>query len=265
MKILQFFRISACIAFFCVSLFAQPIAWDANVPFANGETLVYEGKISKSILRGIAIGDISFTVARSEPGDYLLKAEARSKSTLLKLFRYSLLQEVQTTIAGQEFKALRTVKHDVQKDRIRNSEALFDYKEERVTYVESDPNEPMRAPRRIASELAGPTHDLLSGLYTLRLLPLAVGRTFELAVSDSGLVYKIPVRVAAREKQKSVLGNTWCYRVEPDVFGPGRLVESEGSMVIWITDDAKRIPVRAVIKAPIGKLDIKLRSSGKVK
>ncbi|MBK7708749.1 MAG: DUF3108 domain-containing protein [Acidobacteria bacterium] len=116
-----------------------------------------------------------------------------------------------------------------------------------------------RAPRTIASDLKGDTHDLVSGLYFLRTLPLAVGRVFELTISDSGLIYQVPVRVTAREVQKSVLGRLMCFRVEPEVFGNNRLIEQKGSMVIWITDDERRIPVRSRINSEYGKIEVKLK------
>jgi hypothetical protein len=191
----------------------------------------------------------------------LVRAEAKSKGSLLKLFRYSFVQELDSTIGTDEFRVLKTVKHDVQKDRVRNSEADFDYGERRVTYTESDPSEPMRPPRRIASELDGATHDLVSAIYSLRVLPLTIGSTYIVKISDSGLVYDIPVRVTAREKQKTIFGNVMCLRIEPDVFGPRRLIEKEGSMVVWITDDARRIPVRSQVDAPIGNIEIKLKSA----
>ncbi len=112
----------------------------------------------------------------------------------------------------------------------------------------------------IASEIEGTTHDLISGVYSLRMLPLKVGETYNLKISDSGLVYDVPVRVTARERQKTEIGKVMCFRVEPDVFGPGRLVEGNGRMVIWITDDARRIPVRSQVNASIGKIDIKIKS-----
>lgn len=249
---------------FLVSAFA--VASDAQkigeAPFADGETLTYEGKFTKFITAAIA--DLTFTIEHRED-DYLVKAEARSKSTLLKIFRFTFLQRLESTIDADRFRAVKTVKHDVQKERVRDSEALFDYGEKRVTYVETDPKEPMKAPRRIASRIDGTTHDLISGIYSLRLLPLAVGKTFELTVSDSGLVYEIPVRVTGRERMKTVLGRLWCLRVEPDVFGPGRLIEKEGKMTIWITDDSVKLPVRSVVNAPIGKIDIKLRSAKNLK
>jgi hypothetical protein len=232
-----------------------------TTPFVDGETLTYEGKISK-IIRGIAIADLTITLAKApNSGDFLVKAEAKSKGTLLKLFRFSFLQEMQTSIDSENFRVMRTVKHDVQKERVRNSEALFDYGERRVTYVETDPNEPMRPPRRIASEIDDMSHDLISGLYSLRLMPLAVGKSFRMSVSDSGLVYDIPVRVTAREQQKTVLGKQWCFRIEPEVFGPNRLIEREGSMTIWITEDARRLPVRSVVNSPYGKIDIRLKAA----
>lgn len=242
------------------SIYAQP-----SVPFAEGETINYEGKVSKYIPGSIAVADLTFVVDRVEGQDYLIKAEARSKGTLLKLFRFSFLQKFESTIDDRDFRVVRTVKHDVQKERVRDSEALFDYGENRVTWTETDPKEPMKPPRRIASEIEGTTHDLISGVYSLRMLPLAVGKTFNLKISDSGLVYDVPVRVTARERQKTEIGKVMCFRVEPDVFGPGRLVESEGKMVIWITDDARRLPVRSQVNASVGKIDIKIQSIGNSK
>ena len=238
---------------------------NTSLPFIDGETLTYEGKISK-IIQGIAVADLTLTIAKAKEGDdYLIKADARSKGTLLKLFRFSFIQEVQSSVDSDNFRALRTVKHDVQKERVRNSEALFDYGERRVTYVETDPNEPMRPPRRIASEIDEASHDLISGVYSLRMMPLAVGKTFRMSVSDSGLVYEIPIRVTAREQLKTIFGKQWCYRVEPEVFGKDRLIEREGKMIMWFTDDARRLPVRSQVHSPYGKIEIKLKSAKNLK
>ena len=236
------------------TLQAQP-----SPPFEEGETITYEGKVSK-IIPGIAVADLTFVIDRIEGEDYLIRAEAKSKGTLLKLFRFSFLQKFESTIDDRDFRVTRTVKHDVQKDRVRDSEALFDYGDKRVTWTETDPKEPMKPPRRIASEIEGTTHDLISGVYSLRMLPLKVGETFNLKISDSGLVYNVPVRVTARERLKTEIGRVMCFRVEPDVFGPGRLVEGNGKMVIWITDDARRLPVRSQVNASIGKIEIKIQS-----
>jgi hypothetical protein len=240
--------------------FAQP----KPEPFAVGEKLTYEGKLSKSVLRGISVAELIFTVAKdSNEKNYKIKADAVSKGTLLKLFRFSFIQNIESIVDGELFRALKTTKHDEQGNRIRNSEAVFDYKDKKVTYIENDPKDTAKAPRKIASAIENDeAHDIITAIYQVRRLPLAVGKNFELSVSDSGLVYKIPVSVTAREQQNSILGKVWCFRVEPQVFGDGRFIEQKGSMVIWISDDAKRLPVRSVINASIGKLEVKLKKIG---
>lgn len=244
------------------SSFAQPSpeAKPADGKMFVGEVLTYEAKFNK-ILRGITVAGLTLTTtAMPNTTDLSIKAEAVSRGTLLKVFRYSFLQQFDSTI-DPTFRILKTIKHDVQKDRVRDSEAIFDYGQKRVTYVETDPKDSSRPPRRIASEIGDQVLDMVSGIYYLRLMALAVGRHYDLSVSDSGVVYSVPVSVTGRELQKTVLGNVWCYRVEPEIFGNGHLIEQKGKMVIWMTDDARHIPVRSQINASVGKIDIKLKSA----
>ncbi len=225
-----------------------------------GESLTYEGKISRLRI-GISVADLTFdAVVAPNSNDLVVKTDATSKGTLLKIFRYSFAQNYESTIDLLNFRIVKTKKHDVQKERVRDSEALFDYTERRVTWVETDPKDRNRPPRRIASELSTEMHDMVSAIYALRLQPLTIGKRFELSVSDSGLVYKVPVVVTRREQQNTAIGKVWCFRVEPEVFGKGRLIEQKGKMVIWMTEDTRRIPVRAQVNSQYGKIDIKLKS-----
>ncbi|MBK8465276.1 MAG: DUF3108 domain-containing protein [Chloracidobacterium sp.] len=240
--------------------FAQPSATPAARMF-DGETLKYEGKGSKYKL-SMAVADLTFSaVATPNSNELVIKSEAVSKGSLLKLFRYSFLQQYQSTVDLDTFRILKTTKHDVQKERVRDSEAKFDYAAKRVSFVETDPKDAMRPPRRIASEIGDQLYDMISAIYGVRMLPLAVGKKFSFSVSDSGLVYKVPFAVTAREKQDTVFGKVWCFRVEPEIFGTDRLIERQGKMVIWMTDDARHTPVRAQIKTEWGRFDIKLKSS----
>jgi Protein of unknown function (DUF3108) len=230
----------------------------------DGETLSYEGKVNK-VLHGITVADLVFTATLGSNDQLVIKSQAVSKGTLLKLFRYSFFQQYTSTVDATSFNILETTKHDVQKERVRDSEAVFDYKEKRVRFVETDPKDPTRPPRRIASEVREPIYDMISAIYAVRLSALSVGKRMEFSVSDSGLVYKVPFVVTAREQQKTVLGKLWCWRVEPEIFGKDRLIEQKGSMVVWFVDDARRTPVRSEIKTSFGKFDIKLKSATGVK
>lgn len=232
----------------------------ANRPFGIGERLTYHGELSK-IIQGIDLGDMSFVVApNSSNSGFVIRSEAKSRGSLLAILRFSFLQKYESFVETDTFRADRTVKYDEQKERVRESDTVFDYQNKTVTFTERNPKNPNGAPRRIASSIPGDTHDIITGIYALRTMPLAVGASFEIPVSDSGLVYKIPVRVTAKEMQKTVLGKLLCFRVEPEVFGTDRFIEQKGEMVIWITADERRIPVRSQIKTNVGRIDIKIRS-----
>lgn len=225
-----------------------------------GETLNYEVKFSRALFRGIEIADINFAVEQTaNDKNYLIKSDAKSKGTIAGLFNLDFNINFQSTVDDQRLHILKTVKRDEQGDRVRLSEAVFDYRTKKVIYTETDPNDAARPPRRVASPLETDTHDLISAIYAMRRLPLAVGKTFELKISDSGLVYTVPVRVAARELQKSAVGKIWCFRLEPEVFGKNRLIEKDGTMILWITDDARRLPVRSQINYDVGRFEVKIK------
>jgi hypothetical protein len=242
-RLFRSFSLAAVLAAFAVASYAQQATGGKFV----GESLSYEGKVSRLKI-SIAIADLTFTVARQADGGNLsIKSEAVSKGTMLKLFRYSFLQRYESIVDPATFRILKTTKHDVQKQRVRDSEAVFDYSAK-------------RAPRRIASEITSQMNDMISAIYAVRLRTLAVGDNFELSVSDSGLVYKLPVSVTKRERVNTPSGKAWALRLEPDLFGPGRLIERKGKMVLWLTDDDRHLPVRADIDSEYGKVEIKLKS-----
>lgn len=254
----------AILLVFSFNTFGQGDSSPANVsmPFGPGETLTYEAKFNKIIKLGIPVADMTFTVSRDEDtGNLVLNGVAKSKGTLLKILRFSFLQTIGSTVEPGNFTTLKTVKHDVQKERVRDSEAVFDHESDVVTYIETDPNDLSRPPRTIASQITPDVHDILSGLYSLRFQLLEVGREFNITVSDSGLVYEIPVKVVEREEQKTIFGKVMCLRLEPQIFGENRLIGGDGSMKIWITDDARRVPVRSEVKASVGEFEIKLQSA----
>lgn len=247
------------LSIFCIAVFAQSV--DKDLPYKAGEVLEYEGKYSKLILRGIDLAELNFKVEKAPNSpNYIVKAEAKSQGGIIKFLNIKFQQSIESTVDGENLQILKTAKRDEQDERIRVSEALFDYEEEKVSYIETDPNNMASPPKVVASSVQEDTQDIISAIYMLRYKPLVVGETFEMTVSDSGMVYKVPVRVTAREKCKSVLGKKWCFRVEPEIFGTNRLIEREGDLTIWITDDEERVPIRANINTNIGKVVVKLKN-----
>ncbi|HYO92843.1 MAG TPA: DUF3108 domain-containing protein [Pyrinomonadaceae bacterium] len=250
----------------------QPIEPPA-MPFETTEELVYEGEFSKALFRGINVAELRFTATRTpaaankgtqdKNAAFRFTLEAVSKGIVSKLFRLSFRQRVESTVEPASFSVLQTNKLDEQGKRHRISEAVFDRSAGKVVWTERDPNDPNRPPRVVTNQLSGVVQDIASAFYFLRTQPLAVGQSFEMLVSDSGQIYRTPVRVTARKRMKTVLGQVWTLRVEPEVFGEGHLLRGKGRMAIWFTDDERHIPVKAQISNELGTLDIKLKRAAK--
>jgi hypothetical protein len=68
------------------------------------------------------------------------------------------------------------------------------------------------------------------------------------------------VKVVEKKRMKTVLGRVDVLHVQPELFGKDRLIDDEkGEFSIWITDDARHIPVGGRVKTDYGTFDIKLK------
>jgi hypothetical protein len=257
----------------------QPRAATA-MPFTPSEQLVYEGKFTKLLLRGINVAELRFKASRpaatatnaaQAEGDaqtpantqpLLLTTDVVSKGFFSKLFGVNFRFHAESQVEPNAFYALRTTKTDEQGKRLRTSETVFDQEAKTVEYTERDPNNAAQAPRVITAVLEGPTQDIVSAVYFLRTLDLTPGNSFTIPVSDSGRVFQVPASVVAeKKKMKSVVGKVAVVRIDVEIFGPGRPVEQgKGKMSIWVTDDERRIPIKARLSHDIGQLDITLKS-----
>lgn len=247
-----------------------------RLPFDPAEELVYEGEFSRSLLRGLNIAEFRFTASHapqqdvaaqsranvlSEPGNLRFTMEAVSKGLFPKLFGVRFRQRIESVVEPLTFSVLQTSKLDEQGDRQRTSEAVFNKTENKVVWTELDPKNPARPPRTVTSDTGAlAIQDIASAFYFLRMQELTVGKSFEINISDSGHIYRIPVRVVETKKMKTVLGEVITVRVDPEIFGEGRLIADDGKMSVWFTDDARRIPVLVRLSSDIGKFDIKLKS-----
>ncbi|HEY6231516.1 MAG TPA: DUF3108 domain-containing protein [Pyrinomonadaceae bacterium] len=243
-----------------------------NHPFEPTEELIYVAEFSRALLKKVDVADFRFTASKQtslqqislstldQPGTpYLLKftGDISSKGFFSKLFNLRFRQQIESIVEPASFTVRKTKRIDEQGKRARISETI--YSDGKVMWTESDPNNPARPQRKAEAAFAGRVQDILSAVYYLRTQPLEVGKSFDITVTDSGAVYQVPVLVLEKKRKKTVLGWLETIRVDPQVFGPDRLVAGEGQFSIWLTNDAKRIPVAARIRMKYGTFDITLR------
>ncbi|HEX9425011.1 MAG TPA: DUF3108 domain-containing protein, partial [Pyrinomonadaceae bacterium] len=188
---------------------AEPVSRVRVHPFEPSEELLYVAEFSRSLLKKIDVADFRFTAGREpslrkvvdiETGRaggsaYSLKftGEVSSKGFFSKLFNLRLRERIESIVEPTSFTVEKTKRVDEQGKRARISESI--YNNGRVVWLERDPNNPSRPPRTSSAAFSGQVQDVLSAIYFLRTQPLQVGKTFEITVSDSGLVYQVPVHV----------------------------------------------------------------------
>jgi hypothetical protein len=232
-----------------------------QLPFVRGEELFYEAEFNKGPLRGANIGEFRFSARPEQTAavDPLrLVGDVVSKGFFAKLAGIRFHEHIESIVDPDRFVVLRTSKLDEQGKRVRVSDATFDHENRKVTWTERDPNQ-NQPPRITSLDFSEPIQDVLSMVYFVRTQKLEVGKSFEIPVSDSGQVYRMTVAVVERKRIKCVLGRVDAIRIEPAMFGEGRMLRSEGKMSIWITEDSRHLPVWAHINLNLGTVDIRLK------
>lgn len=134
-----------------------------------------------------------------------------------------------------------------------NKETVFDWDNRRITFKNNIKGTKDDYP------VAGPgSWDMISGFYYLRTLAFETGNTIYIDIFDSNKFYKAEIEVLGREKLSvSGRGMVNTIKVKPLLKSEG-LFQNKGDILVWLTDDENRTPVRIEAKAPIGKVTAKL-------
>jgi hypothetical protein len=104
-------------------------------------------------------------------------------------------------------------------------------------------------------------HDIMSAFYYFRTFDLSnakVGDMYSLHNFYKDSTYELGVRILGRQELEVAAGIFRTIVVEP-LVKEGGLFKSEGRLVIWLSDDELKIPVRVNTKVLIGSIDTELR------
>lgn len=196
---------------------------------------------------GVAAGEMTISARKASlegrPA-YQFQLWALTNSVFSKVF---LVRDyLASWIDPESFQSLRFEAHTVQGRRVKDDMIEFDY----------DEGVALRNGRSIAIEQA--TLDSLSSVFYIRTLDLARKDRVELTVVDRRL-YPVRVEVQGRETVKTPAGTFETVRVEPK--SPAENLSRSGSgLILWLTNDQRRVPVKLKSKFKAGSLVAKLTS-----
>jgi hypothetical protein len=221
--------------------------------FPSAETLHY-GIEWRLITAGKA--ELRIEPSRN-PGaqEWQAKVHIESAGLVSKLYKlddnYAVMLENQFCATGSNLDAFEGKKH-------RSTKVTYDAARGRATYIERDLLKNTTAVTK-ETEIPPCVSDVIGGLYKLRTMHVSPGQSVVIPTSDGKKTAQVRIEAQEREDVKTTLGSFKTIRYEAFIFN-GVIYARKASMLVWLTDDARRLPVRirARMSFPIGSITLDL-------
>ena len=175
---------------------------------------------------------------------YRIVMKAESNSFVSKF--YKVRDRAESFIDAESLYTRRFVKRLREGGYEKDIDVRFDQEARKARYTDGE-----------TFDVAPGVHDVLSAFYYVRTVPLPTGASLTIPTHDNKKSYERLVKVHRREKVEVPAGKFDCVVVEPILKSEG-VFKSKGSILVWLTDDARRIPVLVKSKIPIGSISVSL-------
>jgi hypothetical protein len=236
-------KVSGCmllLLFFISFFFAPSLVWAFTIP----EKLVYD-----LTWTGVSAGTATLEVSNSN-GVTKLVSTAHSADWVSAFYKVD--NRVESLLKNGKPEALiglpENYRIKLREGRHkRDRELNFDHSNLKVTFIDH------RGKEKKTYRIGENTFDPLSSFYSVRTLPLVVGKSVYVNIFDSKKFWRVEVQVLRKEKVRTSLGRFNTVVIKPLMQSEG-LFNRKGDMYIWLTDDVKRIPVKMQTKVAIGSI-----------
>jgi hypothetical protein len=128
-----------------------------------------------------------------------------------------------------------------------NREAVFDRRTLEVRTKDNVDNSVTVKP------ITEQTYDTLSSFFFFRSIPFQVGTSYSIDIFDCKKLMNTEVQILRREVVKTRLGSFKTVVIKPMLKSEG-VFDRTGDMLIWLTDDERRIPILMKSKVKIGSI-----------
>jgi hypothetical protein len=219
-------------------------------PFSGGETAVYDVHWDSGPLN-LPAGRATIRVIDGEPGAERWEFEATAE-TADWVSSFFQARDRFNTRANADLEPLEHTREIREGRRQLNRAYVFD-REVRVVRVGDSPADARRADA-LALPLGAPSaRDAVTALFYVRTLSLAPGAIVNVPINEGGSSLVLQVAVGERESIEVAGSTARALRLEPRLM---RRIERRRpiAMTIWLSDDERRVPLRAVIEAGFGRV-----------
>jgi len=223
------------------------------LPFAVGEQASYavtwDGPAGK-----VEAGTIELKVEAASPeggapaSAMRLRVRARTANWISRFFEAD--DEFTTDVSG-DLMSVRHVRKLREGRRKVDDEYVFDRQANQVRWVGDEGKPPLR--------LWPGARDPVAAFYYLRTLPLSPGTRLQIPVNDNGRNLSLDVTVEGVERIQSGGREQEALRVTP-VLRQRVARRAAPDITVWLSHDARRLPLAAEYRASFGAVRLDLRS-----
>jgi hypothetical protein len=221
-----------------------PVSRDAAAyPFAVGETLTYSAKLGMLTLGS---GTLQVAAIDSLHGveAFRLRFRLRGKTVF-----YSLDDVLESWVATEDFASHRFVQDFVENDKPKHR--TFEIFPDSGFYRESGRDTTFSTPEAPLDDAAF--------FYFVRITPLEVGKKYVIDRYFRKEKNPVTIEVVKREKMELPDGSKVpCLVLHPVIDTKG-MFSKRSDTRIWLTDDARRLPVQIRSKFPFGTITLRLK------
>ncbi len=241
------------IALASLALAQAPQRSERPVPFKVGETLTFDVSWSTYLTAGTATATVKEKKPSFNSTAYYVVAEGRPTPLLSKL--YSLYYKLDTLIDTYTLLPQQGTVYSEEGKRHRFKTTQFDRAAKKVHFeYKSD------SVARDSFATSAITQDALSALYVLRAIPMKAPDRIQMPVSDDGINYMATFDVQASEPVKAPIGTLQATRIRVSVVDNKKAPVGK-NVTIWLSDEARRLPVKLQADLPVGSFVLLLRSA----
>jgi len=104
-----------------------------------------------------------------------------------------------------------------------------------------------------------PVYDPIAFIYFLRSQELSLEDSFHFLSAGEKKVKEVWVNITGKEKIKVPAGNFDCLKVEPVSPYGKPLMQNNGELRVWLSNDDNKLPIKIEMKTNIGTMVMKLK------
>ena len=241
-----------CLPGMLAALALMAVPTERPVPFRAGETLSFDISWSQFLTAGTA----TIAVREKRPSfdsiAYYIVADGRPTPLLARL--YTLYYKADTLLDVFTLLPQRASVYSKEGSKERMKALRFDQVARRGVYE-------VTTSTVVTTNLTLPANaqDPLSAIYVLRSRPLKPGATFTMPVVNNGEIYRMDAKVVAKETVVTPVGQLAAWKIVPTISDEHGKPTGD-KLGLWISDDARKLPVKLEADLPVGHFVITLKS-----